>query len=76
MNLSPLAVWLTRFSICRNGRTPGIVQPSVEGQQSVARAAYARAGLPTTGTDYVEVSSVLNNIDHHLLGSFCVLLLD
>jgi Polyketide synthase modules and related proteins len=39
----------------RNGRTPGIVQPSVEGQKAVIRAAYRRAGLGLGDTDYVEV---------------------
>lgn len=39
----------------RNGRTPGIVQPSVEGQKAVIRAAYRRAGLDLGETDYVEV---------------------
>ncbi|KAJ5100496.1 Acyl transferase/acyl hydrolase/lysophospholipase [Penicillium angulare] len=37
-----------------NGRTPGIVQPSVEGQKAVIRAAYRRAGLDPGETDYVE----------------------
>lgn len=39
----------------RNGRTPGISQPSVEGQRAVIRAAYHRAGLDPGETDYVEV---------------------
>ena len=39
----------------RNGKTPGIVQPSVKGQEAVIRTAYRRAGLPVTETDYVEV---------------------
>ncbi|GLA42609.1 putative PKS/NRPS-like protein biosynthetic cluster [Aspergillus niger] len=38
----------------RNGRTPGISQPSVEGQKAVIRAAYRRAGLDLGETDYVE----------------------
>ncbi|GFN14344.1 polyketide synthase [Aspergillus tubingensis] len=37
-----------------NGRTPGISQPSVEGQRAVIRAAYRRAGLDPGETDYVE----------------------
>ncbi|PYH68297.1 polyketide synthase [Aspergillus vadensis CBS 113365] len=37
-----------------NGRTPGISQPSVEGQRAVIRAAYRRAGLDPGDTDYVE----------------------
>ncbi|KAL1971038.1 hypothetical protein VTN77DRAFT_2872 [Rasamsonia byssochlamydoides] len=37
-----------------NGKTPGIVQPSVDGQEAVIQAAYRRAGLPTDETDYIE----------------------
>lgn len=43
----------------RNGKTPGIVQPSIDGQEAVIRMAYRRAGLPTDGTDIVEVRSPL-----------------
>ncbi|PYH43222.1 type I polyketide synthase [Aspergillus saccharolyticus JOP 1030-1] len=38
-----------------NGRTPGITQPSIEGQISVARKAYAQAGLNPADTAYVEM---------------------
>ncbi|KAB8208925.1 hypothetical protein BDV34DRAFT_189747 [Aspergillus parasiticus] len=38
-----------------NGRTPGISQPSVDGQEAVIRKAYARAGLNPRETAYVEV---------------------
>ncbi|KAE8163750.1 hypothetical protein BDV40DRAFT_299096 [Aspergillus tamarii] len=38
-----------------NGRTPGISQPSVDGQEAVIRKAYARAGLDPAETSYVEV---------------------
>ncbi|GAB1190958.1 hypothetical protein APSETT444_000126 [Aspergillus pseudonomiae] len=38
-----------------NGRTPGISQPSVDGQEAVIRKAYARAGLNPADTAYVEV---------------------
>ncbi|KAI8957749.1 putative polyketide synthase [Daldinia sp. FL1419] len=37
-----------------NGRTPGVMQPSSEGQEKVMRQAYARAGLSVHDTDYVE----------------------
>lgn len=47
-----------RCPASRNGRTPGIVQPSVKGQEAVIRTAYRRAGLPINETDYVEVSTV------------------
>ena len=39
-----------------NGKTNGITLPSAEGQEAVIRKAYAKAGLPTNATDYVEVS--------------------
>ncbi|OJJ74373.1 hypothetical protein ASPBRDRAFT_193095 [Aspergillus brasiliensis CBS 101740] len=41
-------------SVNGNGRTPGISQPRVEGQKAVIRAAYRRAGLDPTETDYIE----------------------
>ncbi|KAI2821222.1 hypothetical protein CBS115989_2976 [Aspergillus niger] len=37
-----------------NGRTPGIAQPSIDGQVAVIRKAYARAGLDPAETAYVE----------------------
>ncbi|TGJ85285.1 hypothetical protein E0Z10_g3506 [Xylaria hypoxylon] len=37
-----------------NGCTPGIVQPSVDGQEAVIRAAYRRAQIHPDETDYVE----------------------
>ncbi|PWY80872.1 ketoacyl-synt-domain-containing protein [Aspergillus sclerotioniger CBS 115572] len=37
-----------------NGRTPGIAQPSIDGQEAVVRKAYARAGLDPGQTAYVE----------------------
>ncbi|KAI0867673.1 putative polyketide synthase [Hypoxylon argillaceum] len=37
-----------------NGRTPGIVQPSVDGQEAVIRKSYSRASLEFSETDYVE----------------------
>ena len=44
------------FPAFRNGKTPGIIQPSVKGQEAVIQKAYRRAGLSTDETDYVEVS--------------------
>ncbi|PYH96569.1 polyketide synthase [Aspergillus ellipticus CBS 707.79] len=38
-----------------NGRTPGITQPSIDGQISVARKAYDQAGLKPSDTAYVEM---------------------
>ena len=38
----------------RNGKTPGISQPSVAGQAEVIRKAYRKAGLDTSETSYVE----------------------
>ena len=38
----------------RNGKTPGISQPSVAGQAEVIRKAYRKAGLDTGETSYVE----------------------
>ena len=38
----------------RNGKTPGISQPSVAGQADVIRKAYRKAGLDTRETSYVE----------------------
>ncbi|KAJ5715138.1 Acyl transferase/acyl hydrolase/lysophospholipase [Penicillium malachiteum] len=50
----PIRSIIRGTSVNGNGRTPGIVQPSVEGQKAVIRAAYRRAGLDLTDTDYVE----------------------
>ena len=38
----------------RNGKNPGISQPSVAGQAEVIRKAYRKAGLDTSETSYVE----------------------
>ena len=43
------------FTGTSNGATPGITLPSVSGQASVIRKAYAAANLPTDDTLYVEV---------------------
>ncbi|KAI1142338.1 polyketide synthase [Hypoxylon sp. FL0543] len=50
----PIRCVIRGTAINGNGRTPGIVQPSVDGQEAVIRAAYKRACLPTDETDYVE----------------------
>ncbi|OTA63674.1 polyketide synthase [Hypoxylon sp. EC38] len=50
----PIRCIIRGTAINGNGRTPGIVQPSIDGQEAVIRAAYRRARLPTNGTDYVE----------------------
>ncbi|KAH0536611.1 Type I Iterative PKS [Glutinoglossum americanum] len=41
-------------AINSNGKTPGITQPSVSGQEEVIRKAYRKAGLNVSGTSYVE----------------------
>ncbi|KAJ5519098.1 Acyl transferase/acyl hydrolase/lysophospholipase [Penicillium expansum] len=50
----PIRSIIRGTSVNGNGRTPGIVQPSVEGQKAVIRAAYRRAGLDLGETDYIE----------------------
>ncbi|OTA96139.1 hypothetical protein M434DRAFT_28226 [Hypoxylon sp. CO27-5] len=50
----PIRCVIRGTAINGNGRTPGIVQPSIDGQEAVIRAAYRRACLPTDETDYVE----------------------
>ncbi|KAJ5701472.1 polyketide synthase [Penicillium malachiteum] len=50
----PIRSIIRGTSVNANGRTPGIIQPSVEGQKAVIRAAYRRAGLDVNDTDYVE----------------------
>ncbi|KAI0179744.1 polyketide synthase [Hypoxylon sp. FL1284] len=50
----PIRCIIRGTAINGNGHTPGIVQPSIDGQEAVIRAAYMRARLPTDETDYVE----------------------
>ncbi|KAK8030030.1 polyketide synthase [Apiospora rasikravindrae] len=50
----PIRSIIRGTAINGNGRTPGIVQPSIDGQEAVIRAAYKRARLPTDDTYYVE----------------------
>jgi acyl transferase domain-containing protein len=38
----------------RNGKTPGITQPSAAYQEIVIRKAYSKAGIAFSDTDYVE----------------------
>ncbi|RAK99273.1 type I polyketide synthase [Aspergillus ibericus CBS 121593] len=38
-----------------NGRTPGITQPSIDGQEAVSQKAYRRTGLKPADTAYVEM---------------------
>jgi acyl transferase domain-containing protein len=38
----------------QDGRTPGITQPSAEGQEALIRATYRKAGLTLSSTNYVE----------------------
>lgn len=41
-------------STSRNGKTPGITQPGVNGQEAVIRKTYKKAGLNFSDTSYVE----------------------
>lgn len=41
-------------SVSRNGKTPGITQPSASLQETVIRKAYSKAGLDFADSDYVE----------------------
>lgn len=38
----------------RDGRTPGISQPSSDAQEALIRRTYKKAGLPRSETDYIE----------------------
>ncbi|KAI1439451.1 putative polyketide synthase [Annulohypoxylon stygium] len=50
----PIRAVIRGTAINSNGRTPGVMQPSADGQEKVMRRAYARAGLSVDDTDYVE----------------------
>ncbi|KAK6952379.1 hypothetical protein Daesc_006915 [Daldinia eschscholtzii] len=50
----PIRAVIRGTAVNSNGRTPGVMQPSSDGQERVMRQAYARAGLSINGTDYVE----------------------
>ncbi|PWY86696.1 polyketide synthase [Aspergillus heteromorphus CBS 117.55] len=50
----PIRSVIKGTAINGNGRTLGIMQPCIERQQDVFRAAYRRAGLETNETDFIE----------------------
>ncbi|KAI1097720.1 putative polyketide synthase [Jackrogersella minutella] len=50
----PIRAVIRGTAVNSNGRTPGVMQPSADGQERVMRQAYARAGLSVDDTDYVE----------------------
>ncbi|PLB47412.1 putative polyketide synthase [Aspergillus steynii IBT 23096] len=50
----PIRCIIRGTAVNSNGRTPGVTQPSIDGQEAVARKAYARAGLQPADTAYVE----------------------
>ncbi|KAI1206598.1 polyketide synthase [Annulohypoxylon truncatum] len=76
----PIRCIIRGTAVNGNGRTPGIVQPSIDGQEAVIRAAYRRACLPTDGTDYVEAHGTgtqvgdpieieaISRVFHHMTG--------
>ncbi|KAJ5549646.1 polyketide synthase, partial [Penicillium frequentans] len=51
----PIRSIVRGVAVNSNGRTPGITQPSIDGQIAVARKAYAQAGLEPSDTAYVEM---------------------
>lgn len=51
----PIRSIIRGTAVNSNGRTPGISQPSIEGQISVSRKAYHQAGLSPADTAYVEM---------------------
>ncbi|KAI1173842.1 putative polyketide synthase [Nemania sp. FL0916] len=53
-NRDPIRAVIRGTAINSNGRTPGVMQPSSDGQERVMKKAYARAGLSVLDTDYVE----------------------
>ncbi|KAJ9366241.1 hypothetical protein DTO282E5_9065 [Paecilomyces variotii] len=50
----PIRAVIRGTAINANGKTSGITQPSVSGQEEVIRKAYRMAGLTVRDTDYVE----------------------
>ncbi|KAI3340056.1 putative polyketide synthase [Ustulina deusta] len=50
----PIRSVIRGTAVNSNGRTPGVMQPSSDGQELVIRKAYARAGILVYDTDYVE----------------------
>lgn len=51
----PIRAVIRGTAVNSNGHTPGITQPSVEGQKAVMREAYRRTGLRPVDTAYVEM---------------------
>ncbi|XDG05079.1 hypothetical protein ABKA04_004694 [Annulohypoxylon sp. FPYF3050] len=52
---TPIILGKVDLIVCyRNGRTPGIAQPSADLQEAVIRKAYTHAGLDFPDTDYIE----------------------
>ncbi|KAJ6172240.1 polyketide synthase [Penicillium chermesinum] len=51
----PIRSIIRGTAVNSNGRTPGITQPSIDGQIAVARKAYDQAGLKPSDTAYVEM---------------------
>jgi acyl transferase domain-containing protein len=50
----PIRSIIRATAVNSDGKTPGITQPSITGQQEVIRKAYRSAGLDCAATDYVE----------------------
>ncbi|KAI2464934.1 putative polyketide synthase [Annulohypoxylon bovei var. microspora] len=50
----PIRSVIRSVAVNSNGHTPGITQPSIDGQEAVIRKAYVRAGLNPSDTSYVE----------------------
>ncbi|CAG9990413.1 unnamed protein product [Clonostachys byssicola] len=50
----PIQSVIRSVAINSNGRTPGITQPSIDGQEAVINKSYSRAGLSPSDTYYVE----------------------
>ncbi|VUC30962.1 unnamed protein product [Clonostachys rosea] len=50
----PIQSVIRSVAVNSNGRTPGITQPSIDGQEAVINKSYRRAGLSPAETYYVE----------------------
>ncbi|CAH0054521.1 unnamed protein product [Clonostachys solani] len=50
----PIQSVIRSVAVNSNGRTPGITQPSIDGQEAVINKSYSRAGLSPSETYYVE----------------------
>ncbi|PYI07025.1 putative polyketide synthase [Aspergillus sclerotiicarbonarius CBS 121057] len=51
----PIRSIIRGTAVNSNGRTPGITQPSIDGQEAVSQKAYHRTGLQPADTAYVEM---------------------